>query len=85
MFKPKKNALLVEYANEDSMLNALEVAGEYNGQFFNVTRDTQIIPKKKKGKKNPDPDWTDDPEVRSELEAMGAFGPQRAYELRSEG
>ncbi|RZC37283.1 xmas-2 [Asbolus verrucosus] len=84
MFKPKRRALVIEYANEDSMLNALEVAGEYNGHVFNVMRDTETVVKKKKVKKDPDPDWTEDADVKAELEAMGAFGPKRNYELRSE-
>ncbi|XP_044255219.1 protein xmas-2 isoform X2 [Tribolium madens] len=82
-FRPKRNTLLIEYANEDGMLNALEVAGEYNGHVFNVTRDTETVVKKKRPKKNPDPDWTDDPEIKAELVAMGGFAP-RTYDLRPE-
>ncbi|EFA02781.1 hypothetical protein TcasGA2_TC008518 [Tribolium castaneum] len=82
-FRPKRNTLLIEYSNEDGMLNALAVAGEYNGHMFNVIRDTETIVKRKKVIKNPDPDWTDDPEVKAELDAMGGFAP-RTYDLRPE-
>lgn len=84
-FRPKRHTLLIEYANEDGMLNALEIAGEYNGHIFKITRDTQTIIKKKTPKKDPDPDWTDDPEIRAELEAMGGITPLRSYELRQQG
>lgn len=81
MFKPKTRSVLVEYGNEDSMLNALELAGEYKGNIFHIARDPGFSSKKK----DEDPDWLDDPEVRAELEAMGGFGVSRSYNLRGEG
>lgn len=43
-----------------------------------------VRPKPRTIKQNTDPNWSDDPEVKSELEAMRSTVP-RTYNLRLEG
>lgn len=85
--KPKRRICIIEYNTEKSVQLALAHAGEYNGFKFNVFRESsQPIVKKKRTKKEEDPDWTCDPEVQEELKAMGgdAIIPKK-YNLRPEG
>lgn len=86
IIKHKSRICVVEYATEKGMQLALTRAGEYNGQTFKVERDFRPIVKKKRTKKETDPDWTLDPDVQHELEAMkGTMALNKDYELRSSG
>lgn len=66
------------------MLNALEVGGEYNGKVFNISKDTSEIIKRKRAKKDQDPEWTIDPELHDELQAMSGQNP-KTYNFRPQG
>lgn len=63
---------------------ALAKVGDYNGQRFNVQRDVKQVVKRKRAKREQDPDWALDPEVQEELQAMGGV-VKKDYELRSQG
>lgn len=86
IIRHKSRICIVEYATERGMQLALARAGEFNGQTFKVERDFRLLTKKKRAKKEEDPDWTLDPEVQEELEAMkGTVALNKEYELRSSG
>lgn len=84
--RPKSAIILVEYATEKGMNLALAKAGEYNGHKFPVERVFRQVVKRKREKKDEDPDWTQDPEVQEELKSIeNAEKIEKYYELRSNG
>lgn len=86
ILRPKSRVVIIEYATEKAMQFALARAGEYDGQKFKTARDFKQVVRKKRVKKQDDPDWTLDPDVQAELEAMGrTVGLKKDYELRSMG
>lgn len=66
---------------------ALARAGEFNGRRFPVTKMLKQVVRKKREKKEEDPDWAQDPEVQEELKAMEEEEGEleKDYELRSNG
>lgn len=87
VLKPKSRVCIIEYSTEKSVQLALRHAGEYNGFKFSVSRESsRPVAKKKRIKKEEDPDWTIDPEVQEELKAMGTnVVIPKKYNLRPEG
>ncbi|GLV43213.1 xmas [Carabus blaptoides fortunei] len=87
--KPKQKICIVEFSNELDAQRALKESGYFEDKVFrtswtkykNSSVETKIGPRSR----NPDPDWTMDPDVRAELEAMkGTFTVNRTYNLRGE-
>lgn len=77
---------MVEYATEKGMQLALSKAGEYNGQKFHIEKFNKQLTKKKKTKKEDDPDWLLNPQIQEELKVMGRTDDlQSDYFLRSKG
>lgn len=92
--KQKSRKCIVEYENSESAQEALSLGGEYEGVEFPI--EFQLKPTttkaKTKPKKDVDPDWNMDDDVKAELEAMGMSaggnynmpGNKKQYNLRPE-
>lgn len=74
LFKPKFRICCVEYLTKDGFLKALNNAGEYRGNMFEVSVDNTVETKKKKNATPSKPVWLDDVEVEDELKAMSGVG-----------
>lgn len=82
--RPKSRTCSIKYDSEASAQNALLSAGEYNGQVFTVSYETQKSPSKRKSvKKILDPVWEMDPDIQAELDAMnGDANVSQEYNVR---
>lgn len=74
IFKPKLRICTVEYSTKEGFLRAVNNAGTYKGNIFEISVDTGPEVKKKKVPKANKPVWLDDNEVEAELNAMCAIG-----------
>lgn len=84
VFKPKLRLCTVEYFTKESFLKALNNAGEYKGNIFEVSVETTNDAKRKRTIKTEKPIWVDDNEVEAELKAMSGVGG-RSILFPSEG
>lgn len=74
IFKPRLRICTVEYASKDSLLQALNNAGDYNGTAFEVYVEKSEV-KKKKATKRSNPIYLEDKEIMEELQAMSSGNP----------
>ncbi|XP_034831790.1 uncharacterized protein [Maniola hyperantus] len=65
---PKKHMCIVEYEQQSSAERAVLNAGAFDGFMFDVTRAKPRV--RRKSKRDDDPEWLPDPEVKAELSAM---------------
>ncbi|KAL3273963.1 hypothetical protein HHI36_015385 [Cryptolaemus montrouzieri] len=87
VFKPKSKGCTVEYATEDGAQKAVKLGGIHENHIFEVVKDDPLD-KRKRIKKDDDPDWLPDPDVLEELNAMcggPSLGLASKYKLRPEG
>ncbi|CAH2234345.1 jg12186 [Pararge aegeria aegeria] len=65
---PKKHMCIVEYDQQTSAERAVLNAGAFDGFMFDVTRTKPRV--RRKSKRDDDPDWLPDLDVKAELSAM---------------
>ncbi|XP_052741196.1 protein xmas [Bicyclus anynana] len=65
---PKKHMCIVEYDQQTSAERAVLNAGAFDGFMFDVTRTKPRV--RRKSKRDDDPEWLPDPDVKAELSAM---------------
>lgn len=88
IIRPRSRACIIEYDCPENAQMAILNGGEYKGHVFSVNWHESQAVKKKKVKKDPDPDWVPDLEIQEELDAMAATGAsflKKTYNLRPEG